>query len=134
MSRVGIISFDQNPNDKIYRFISCTTASVYCKAGTHEWVTKKKTIRELIPDSTPSTPLQKYFQPKQKHSIILEKINPPGPQTTLVLAYPVADQSSYAKRDFLLTWGCSQVEWQRKIGAHQTKEKFLESWGITEDV
>lgn len=122
MARIGILSFDQNRSDKIYRFTSGTLASAYCKNGTHERVSKK-VIRELTADITPSSSQERHAVPKFSFGIVAEsELNPPGPQSTLVLAYPVADQSSYAKRDFLANWGCTLEQWRKKIGAHVTLE------------
>jgi hypothetical protein len=116
--RVGILSFEQNTNEKIYRFTSGTIAAACCKAGTHTRVSKK-VIRELIPDVTPSTPTEKHFVPKFNiGQVAPSELNPPTVPTTLVLSYPLADQSSYAKRDFKLLWGCTLEEWRKKIGSH----------------
>jgi hypothetical protein len=117
MARIGILSL-KDVNSKPWRYVSGSIAAALCRDGTHEWVSKK-VIRELYENVTPSSnPSRHVFN--KLNVIIVPEINPPGPQTTLVLAYPTADQSSYAKRDFKALWGCNQLEWQRRIGACET--------------
>jgi hypothetical protein len=118
MARIGILSFDQNPTDKIYRFVSGTIASALCKDGSHRRVSKK-VIVELVANTTPSSSPERYAaRPKYGADVTNIPQLPTGIQSTLVLSYPIAGQSSYAKRDFNLMWGCEQLEWKRKIGAH----------------
>lgn len=121
--RIGILSFDQKANEKIYRFTSGTIAAAYCKAGTHVKISKK-VIRELTPNVTESSkPERLFIRPKYGVDVInIPELPYTGPQTTLVLSYPLADQSSYAERDFKLTWGCSPEEWRKKIGAHEPSQ------------
>lgn len=125
--RIGVLRNNQLETDKPDRFVSKSAAGGFLRHLTHERISKY-VIREVLVKAalggslqyqrsiTPSSDPGRHFIPKLRIKAVSELL-PPGLPTNLVLYYPVKDQSSYAKQNFLRMYGCNQAEWSAKFGS-----------------
>lgn len=122
--RIGLLSLLQSTNDHPLRFISKRDAKNGVLRGSLKKISKKL-YQEILLEAFPSSNPERHLTPNLAVIASVTFVNqkrgktvtvPDTPSDTLNLYYPVADQSSYAKRDFKEVWGCDLDKWQRRMG------------------